>query len=215
MFYDASQNPHPADSGFSCLSVATAPSLSATSPVFTDSSGAPLFCDAARRRRPRSEPVRRPGHRCGLPVVEVQRRELVAAAPMCGPLPSMPPGPPSPDHRRCCSPWIRPTCPGRPRSTTPRWSPPPVAISCSSRRGTSSRPRTRRPSPAAAAPSGRAANRRADRSSPPTDRWPARVEGPCSRTPVVSGGWASPVGRPGAPITRAAEPDGSSPHPSI
>ena len=43
MFYDASQNPHPADSGSSCLSVATAPSLS-PAPVFTDSSSGPLFC---------------------------------------------------------------------------------------------------------------------------------------------------------------------------
>jgi hypothetical protein len=44
MFYDASVSPHPADSGFSCLSVATAASLSPTSPVFTDSSSGPLFC---------------------------------------------------------------------------------------------------------------------------------------------------------------------------
>ena len=44
MFYDASVNPNPGDSGHSCLSVATAASLSPSSPVFTDSSGGPLYC---------------------------------------------------------------------------------------------------------------------------------------------------------------------------
>jgi Glycosyl hydrolases family 43 len=44
MFYDASVNPFPVDSGHSCLSVATAPSLSPSNPVFTDSSTGPLFC---------------------------------------------------------------------------------------------------------------------------------------------------------------------------
>ena len=44
MFYDASVNPNPADSGHSCLSVATAASLTPSSPVFTDSSAGPLDC---------------------------------------------------------------------------------------------------------------------------------------------------------------------------
>ena len=44
MFYDASVNPYPGDSGHSCLSVATATSLSPGAPVFTDSSTGPLFC---------------------------------------------------------------------------------------------------------------------------------------------------------------------------
>jgi hypothetical protein len=44
MFYDASENPFPGDSGHSCLSVATAASLSPGSPVFTDSSTGPLYC---------------------------------------------------------------------------------------------------------------------------------------------------------------------------
>jgi hypothetical protein len=43
MWYDASQSPHTADSGFSCLSVATTASL----PVFTDNSAGPAYCDAA------------------------------------------------------------------------------------------------------------------------------------------------------------------------
>jgi hypothetical protein len=43
MWYDASQYPHPADSGFSCLSVATTSSL----PVFTDNSSSAAYCDAA------------------------------------------------------------------------------------------------------------------------------------------------------------------------
>ena len=46
MFYDASVNPNPADSGHSCLSVATAAGLSPSSPAFTDVSTAPLFCAA-------------------------------------------------------------------------------------------------------------------------------------------------------------------------
>jgi hypothetical protein len=44
MFYDASVNPYGNDSGHSCLSVATAGSLSPTAPVFTDTSTAPLYC---------------------------------------------------------------------------------------------------------------------------------------------------------------------------
>jgi Glycosyl hydrolases family 43 len=44
MFYDASVNPAPGDSGQSCLSVATAPSLTPAAPVFTDSSTGPLYC---------------------------------------------------------------------------------------------------------------------------------------------------------------------------
>jgi hypothetical protein len=43
MFYDASMAPHAIDSGFSCLSVATAASLS-PAPQFTDSSSGPLWC---------------------------------------------------------------------------------------------------------------------------------------------------------------------------
>ena len=44
MFYDASVDPYPADSGHSCLSVATAASLSPGAPVFTDTSTGPLYC---------------------------------------------------------------------------------------------------------------------------------------------------------------------------
>ncbi len=46
MFYDASVNPNGADSGHSCLSVATAATLTPSAPVFTDSSTAPLYCGA-------------------------------------------------------------------------------------------------------------------------------------------------------------------------
>ncbi len=42
MFYDASLKGHPEDSGFSCISVATASTLSP--PVFTDNSPGPLTC---------------------------------------------------------------------------------------------------------------------------------------------------------------------------
>ena len=42
MFYDASLNGHAEDSGFSCISVATASTLSP--PVFTDNSPGPLTC---------------------------------------------------------------------------------------------------------------------------------------------------------------------------
>ena len=46
MFYDASVSPYGADSGHSCLSVATTPTLSPSAPVFTDSSTGPLYCAA-------------------------------------------------------------------------------------------------------------------------------------------------------------------------
>ena len=42
MFYDASQSPHDEDSGYSCISVATASTLNP--PVFTDSSSGPMYC---------------------------------------------------------------------------------------------------------------------------------------------------------------------------
>ncbi len=44
MFYDASVNPNPNDSGHSCLSVATAATLTPSAPVFTDTSAGPLYC---------------------------------------------------------------------------------------------------------------------------------------------------------------------------
>jgi hypothetical protein len=47
MWYDAAVSPHPIDSGFSCLSVATAATLTPSSPVFTDSSGGPTYCNGA------------------------------------------------------------------------------------------------------------------------------------------------------------------------
>ena len=47
MFYDASVNPYPNDSGHSCISVATAATLSP--PVFSDTSAGPLYCSARRR----------------------------------------------------------------------------------------------------------------------------------------------------------------------
>ena len=47
MYYDAAQKGHTGDTGFDCLSVATAPTLSPTYAVFTDSSSGPLVCDAS------------------------------------------------------------------------------------------------------------------------------------------------------------------------
>ncbi len=47
MFYDASVNPNPIDSGHSCLSVATAAAITPTAPVFSDTSGGPLYCNDA------------------------------------------------------------------------------------------------------------------------------------------------------------------------
>jgi Glycosyl hydrolases family 43 len=46
MWYDASLAGHPADSGFSCLAVATATTLTPTSPVFTDDSTGSPWCPA-------------------------------------------------------------------------------------------------------------------------------------------------------------------------
>ncbi|HXA33484.1 MAG TPA: family 43 glycosylhydrolase [Acidimicrobiales bacterium] len=45
MFYDAAQSGHPGDTGFDCLAVATAGSLSPTGAQFTDS-GSPLLCQS-------------------------------------------------------------------------------------------------------------------------------------------------------------------------
>lgn len=47
MFYDASSYGQPAGSGHTCLSVATATSLSPSHPVFADSSRSPLYCGQA------------------------------------------------------------------------------------------------------------------------------------------------------------------------
>jgi hypothetical protein len=44
MWYDASAAGHPVDSGFSCLAVATATTLSPSHPVFTDNSGGSPWC---------------------------------------------------------------------------------------------------------------------------------------------------------------------------
>ena len=46
MWYDASLAGHPADSGYSCLAVATAATLTPSSPVFTDNSSGPPWCPA-------------------------------------------------------------------------------------------------------------------------------------------------------------------------
>lgn len=48
MFYTAALAGHRGDTGSNCLSVATASDLAPTSPSFTDTSTAPLLCDAAR-----------------------------------------------------------------------------------------------------------------------------------------------------------------------
>lgn len=45
MFYDASQSGHPGDTGFDCLAVATASTLSPTNAQFMDS-GSPLLCQS-------------------------------------------------------------------------------------------------------------------------------------------------------------------------
>ncbi len=47
MFYDASLAGHAQGTGYDCISVATATTISATSPVFTDSSHGPLICQAS------------------------------------------------------------------------------------------------------------------------------------------------------------------------
>jgi Glycosyl hydrolases family 43 len=46
MFYDAAQAGHGSDTGFDCLSVATAGSLSPTNAAFTDTSAGPLVCQS-------------------------------------------------------------------------------------------------------------------------------------------------------------------------
>jgi hypothetical protein len=46
MFYDAAQSGHATDSGFDCLTVATAVSISPTSVQFTDASSSPIECQS-------------------------------------------------------------------------------------------------------------------------------------------------------------------------
>jgi hypothetical protein len=46
MFYDAAQAGHAGDTGFNCLSVATAATISPTDAAFTDNSAAPLLCQS-------------------------------------------------------------------------------------------------------------------------------------------------------------------------
>ena len=47
MYYDAAQKGHYGDTGYDCLSVATARTLSPIDAVFTDTSSGPLVCDAS------------------------------------------------------------------------------------------------------------------------------------------------------------------------
>src|SRR5665213_885787 len=47
MYYDAAQKGHAGDTGYDCLSVATAATLTPTHSVFTDTSTGPLVCDAS------------------------------------------------------------------------------------------------------------------------------------------------------------------------
>ena len=47
MYYDAAQRGHAGDTGYDCLSVATATTLTPTRAVFSDTSTGPLVCDAA------------------------------------------------------------------------------------------------------------------------------------------------------------------------
>ena len=47
MYYDAAQKGHAGNTGYDCLSVATATTLSPTNAIFTDTSTGPLVCDAS------------------------------------------------------------------------------------------------------------------------------------------------------------------------
>ncbi|HZM57637.1 MAG TPA: family 43 glycosylhydrolase [Acidimicrobiales bacterium] len=47
MYYDAAQSGHAGNTGYDCLSVATATTLAPTRAVFSDTSTGPLVCDAA------------------------------------------------------------------------------------------------------------------------------------------------------------------------
>ena len=47
MYYDAAQKGHGGDTGYDCLSIATATTLAPTNAVFTDTSSGPLVCDTS------------------------------------------------------------------------------------------------------------------------------------------------------------------------
>ena len=122
MYYDAAQYGHAGDTGYNCLAVATAATLTPTDPVFTDDSAHPLLCQPAFGRGDRPEPVRRPGDRQRLPGLEVQRRRIGPAGPSVVPAAErqrpvaggVSPDPVDPGHDRLSR--------GRPPSRIPTWS---------------------------------------------------------------------------------------------
>ena len=78
MFYDAAQSGHASDTGFDCLAVATAPSISPTDVQFSDVSNGPIDCQATGSIDP--QPFVDPSTGERLPRLEAERRRVVGAA---------------------------------------------------------------------------------------------------------------------------------------
>ena len=72
MFYDAAQAGHASDTGFDCLSVATAASISPTGAAFTDNFERTSDLPVQPGRGHRPQPLHRPGQRDSLAGLEVQ-----------------------------------------------------------------------------------------------------------------------------------------------
>ena len=70
MFYDAAQSGHASDSGFDCLAVATAASISPTNVQFSDAVRRPHRMPDNGLHRPSA--LRRPQHGCRLPRLEAE-----------------------------------------------------------------------------------------------------------------------------------------------
>ena len=152
--------------------------------------------------RARPQPVRGPGHRRGLPAVEVQRRQLGGAVPGVVGSRSAPTGPNSPATPTVLLTVDQADLPWETTFDDPQMVFGPSGYTLLFSAGNFLSPATRRRSPPVAAPTGRAASP-AGRSSRPTAAWPVRGAARSSRMRAGPGGSGTPAGPPGAPTTAA------------
>ena len=212
MFYDAAQSGHASDSGYDCLAVATAASISPTDVQFSDASSGPIECQATGTIDP--QPFVDPS--TGVAYLVWKQNDGGSSAPAYIWSQQLDaPGTGFARDRRppCCSPTTPCRIPGRRPWRTRRWWRPAAATTSRSRPACTPARGTPRGSPRATGHSDPAVPRA--RSSPPTVRCsdPAAVH--CSLTRAEPGGWIMRHGRaarPGARATPVALRGGSSSH---
>ena len=212
MFYDAAQAGHASDTGYDCLSVATAAAISPTDAAFTDDSTGPLLCQSALGGAIDPSPVHRSGRRLAVVGVEVQRRRLVAAGPHLDrgarqhrhrvPRRHLPDA----DLRQRHGGLPVGVHGGRSLHARRRW---PV-LPAVQRGDLHLVGATRRAMPSAPRPPARAPRPTPTPSCRPTARWPVRAGARGSPTRRVISGSTTPPGPAGAPATPAAAPAGCS-----